>query len=284
MPPSSRVDNCRLCGVRGPLSREHIPPQVAWDGRFRVRVQNFEQLNAGRRGNHYQSGYFDWVLCEECNNRTGQWYGAEYVEWSRWGLKVLDDTSGRAEGEYEYSGYPLRIAKQVITMMIASSSEELTREFPELRSFVLDRYAVGLPAHVRVHTYFVASTEGRTTGLAWAQRSGGPRHRFCDISLPPMGYLLTVEGVPLDERPVDITWITTVPYDQKVRLRIHLPVLPTVSPYPGDFRSAREIRQHELQNFLTEKGHPDPEGEAERIMREDGGAYPPLDREPYSPW
>jgi len=50
MLPTDRMGSCRLCGIQSPLTREHIPPQAAWDGRFPVRVQNFEEFDTGKRG------------------------------------------------------------------------------------------------------------------------------------------------------------------------------------------------------------------------------------------
>ncbi len=91
------------------------------------------------------------------------------------------------------------------------------------------------------------------------------------MSLPPFGYVLTVSGEPLDDRPVDISWFTTCGYDEKRAVDLpHLPVLPT-QPFPGDYRSKDEIRHDFIINTLEGDGHPHPEEEARRIIESGEG-------------
>jgi len=166
-----------------------------------------------------------------------------------------------------YTGYPLRIAKQVVSTMIASSSKDLTTTRPDLATFVLEKEATVPPGSIRLSTYLCPTSTGRSTGLAFAMKVGEEPHWLVEFALPPFGYVLTVDGQPLDTRPIDISWFTACRYDEKRPVDLdHIPVLPTHEPFPGDYRSKDEIRRDYIINTLTAEAHASPESEASRIM------------------
>src|SRR5579871_2531124 len=147
---------CRLCGVLGPLSWEHVPPKAAFNKYPVVRATIEQMLTPGEwdgtSGTVQQRGSGAYTLCEKCNNNTGTWYGTEYAEWAKQGLERLlrvphEDCDHLA---VSFRGRPLRFLKQVITMSFSANGESFADIHPELVRFVLDWQAVGLPAEYRV--------------------------------------------------------------------------------------------------------------------------------------
>ena len=260
---------CRLCGTSGPLSREHIPPKSSLGtSGYSVTVQSGDEYFDGRPGRVYQRGFHAPVLCEACNNLTGAWYGAEFGKWSDWGRGLLDAMrTGSAARMPAYRGYPVRIAKQVITTMIAASTGDLLDRRPDLKSFVLNREEAAQPGQIQLTCYLCPSRSGRTTGVAVAMNPGHEPHVLIEFALQPFGYVLTLAGMPYDSRPVDIGRFATYGYNEERTIDlVELPVLPTHEPFPGDYRTKDEIRRDAIENMLCEDGHANPHAEAMRIF------------------
>lgn len=269
MPRAEVVGECRLCGKVGRLSKEHIPAKGAFKGRpYKVRVATGMEALEREGGQVFQRGYHAYVLCDECNQTTGAWYGDEFAKWSRWGFQLLDSMLQRTVPPVaEYTGYPLRIAKQVVSTMIASSAKDLTNTRPDLAHFVLEKEAVAPAGFIRLSTYLCPTSTGRSTGVACALKVGKEPHWLVEFALPPFGYVLTLSGEPFDPRPVDISWFTACQYGYKCPVALdHIPTLPTHQPFPGDYRSRDEIRRDYILDTLASEGHTSPDIEAARIL------------------
>lgn len=82
-----RIDFCHICGEKKKLSYEHIPPHSAFNNIPRKMVSaNIYDLNTknnwdikGHRYKSFQRGFGIYSLCEQCNSKTGDLYGKEYV-------------------------------------------------------------------------------------------------------------------------------------------------------------------------------------------------------------
>ncbi len=77
------AETCRVCRRNvARLTFEHVPPRAAFNSE-RTRVYGLEHwLQRGERGELHggrieQRGAGDLTLCEDCNNKTGSWYGNE---------------------------------------------------------------------------------------------------------------------------------------------------------------------------------------------------------------
>ena len=121
--------NCRICGVFGRLSWEHVPPEAAYNDYQVVRASQEQmtkpELWDGRRGEIQQRGSGNYTLCEPCNNKTGSWYGSEYVSWAKRGLERLQRIPPEEDRPFfvPFRGRPLRFLKQVITMFFSVNNE-----------------------------------------------------------------------------------------------------------------------------------------------------------------
>ncbi len=232
-------------------------------------MQDAEAYLQGRRGKLFQSGYHESVLCSECNNLTGSWYGREFARWSAWGDVLLSE-SLKAEPSIvpAFRGFPLRIAKQVIATMIIASQHELVEERPDLLEFVRSPRLVAAVGDIALSVYLCGTSTGRSTGLAVVARPGGEQHWLVEFALPPFGYLLTVSGEPFDSRPADIGWFTTCGYDDEREVELaELHILPTHEAFPADFRTSLEIRRDMIENILREQSRQNPRATADEIVR-----------------
>lgn len=274
MGKSKNIGVCRLCGQTGQLTNEHVPPKGSYhNSAFRVMVHTGEQALDGGRGRIYQRGFHVPSLCGPCNNNTGAWYGVEFSRWSQWGFTVLKAMREKDPPNVPvFVGYPLRIAKQVLSTMVAASQPALTAERPDLAPFLVNRDAVAQPGQFELSAYLCPTATGRSTGLAFAQRDGVSPHWLVEFALPPFGYVLTVRGNPLDPRPADIASFTLASYDDRQAIALpSIPVLPTILALPGDYRSADEIRCDVIENILRENNRPNASAEAHQIMERGEG-------------
>jgi len=266
---------CKLCGKHAQLTKEHIPSKGAYDRlSYRVRVLSGDQVFEGGRGEHYQRGFHARVLCAKCNNQTGAWYGDEFSAWTKWGFQLLHAMrQERPPLVAAYEGYPARIAKQVISTMIALAEDGFAERRPHLRDFVLDRHRVLEPDQLRLTMYLCPTRTGRSTGVVRALKRGSDAHVLIEFALRPFGYVLTLSGQPFDPRPISISWFAGCGYDER-RLVVpaQIPVLPTHEAIPGDYRTRDEIRLCVIVSILKEQRHPTPEEEAARIMASGEGS------------
>jgi hypothetical protein len=182
------------------------------------------------------------------------------------GIRVAR-TSRDAEARVAaYQGYVVRIAKQVITTMIASAQEGFADEHPELRQFVLDRESRLPPEKLRLSTYLCSTRTGRSTGLAVAMQAGASPHWMVEVALQPFSYVLSVSGETHYTGPVSIAEWGSYGYDEVATVTVpQIPLLPTHEAFPGDYRTKDEIRRDIALNILVQQGHIDPAGEANRL-------------------
>jgi hypothetical protein len=97
---------CHICGNVGPLSWEHVPPEAAYNEHPVVRATKEQLLMPeqwdGKRGLQGQRGSGAYSLCEPCNNKTGAWYGTEYVSWAKQEPEHLARIPPHEEGSFSF--------------------------------------------------------------------------------------------------------------------------------------------------------------------------------------
>ena len=152
------IGKCRLCGKVSKLSKEHVPPQKAFnqDTVIEYRLESWVRKQK-IKGKQRQGGIAEYTLCGQCNSDTGSWYGTEYVKWANIGFDVLnileknpDVLSNKSTIAVAFKDvYPLRFLKQVITCLFSvisvSPNSNFADDNPDLARFVLDRYQTNLP-------------------------------------------------------------------------------------------------------------------------------------------
>ena len=90
MSRGTRLGVCRLCGQKGELSFEHVPPKAAYNDQtvFRMEVEKFYELEDGQRPRGFQKrgGWGYHSLCIPCNNMTGRMYAPSFIKWCKEGM------------------------------------------------------------------------------------------------------------------------------------------------------------------------------------------------------
>jgi hypothetical protein len=229
----------------GPLSFEHVPPRAAFNDRP-VLLQEIDFWKVGpdhqATGRVQQRGRGAYTLCARCNNRTGRWYGSAFVAWCHQGMEILARSGGNPTLLYLNYLLPLRIIKQICAMFFSINPPTFQQANPELVRFVLDKERRFLSPKYRFWTYFNHEGHWRTSPVSAMLNMQTHRQSvMTETSFPPFGYLLTLGSEPLDGRLYEITRFARFAYNDFITLPMQLPVLPTHTLIPGDYRTREEI-------------------------------------------
>lgn len=206
-----------------------------------------EAINLGPeefpRGKIQQRGMGGYTLCEACNNRTGHWYGNQFVDWCYKGMSVLMGSGGHPNLSYVVHLYPLPVLKEIVTMLFSVNHDRFHGVHQELVRFVLNRDSTGLPDKYRFFTYFNTSPRFRAIGTAALMQVGRGRGPILisEFSYPPYGYVMTIHSESPDPRLFEISHFAQFEYYESAELALDLPVLPVHTPFPGDYRTKEEI-------------------------------------------
>lgn len=243
------IGTCRICGVDGKLTKEHIPPQAAFNDRRTVVLSGTQLINLGPdeypKGPVQQGGVHDYTLCSKCNNDTGSWYGNHFVGWCHQGMEFLQKTQGKPTLHYLYYVFPLHIIKQIIVMFFSVNALGFGKCNPELVRFVLNKNQKYLSPKYRVFVYYNISNKYRYSGVTGLLKlDKGENICFSEINYPPFGYVLTYDSEPPDDRLAEITPFANYSYGEFKVLNVKLPVLDTHLAHPGDYRTKAEIMKN----------------------------------------
>jgi hypothetical protein len=287
-----RYGRCRICHRFGRLTKEHVPPQSAFNDRgyLEYYVDKFneaERIKWETRDVN-SKGIYLFTLCENCNNRTGRLYGTEYGKFVQAFTAVASPEHARTLVTVEIESlFPLRVVKQAISMMLSTSeptsfggyelmaspfidpalippefdfrrvtSSHLRDIYEELRKFVLNKEAKGLPSDVRLYAYAVAN-EGSAlrTGIGIQARLKTQKvHWVAVVGLWPIHWVLQLHGDDLGDELLDLTDWANASFKTKRSEIIRIPCHWHVGRYPLDFRSQEEFRQDHFVNLMRLEG------------------------------
>lgn len=252
---------CRICGETKQLTEEHIPPRGAYNKHRAISISvdailGREDIELPEEGDLTQGGIRGFVLCAECNNKTGRW-GREYQEWAGRAMYLLrsqqelppevDEQPGHASlPEVTFKDvYPSRLIRQVLSMMLSiSGGAELGERFPFLRELVLGGAAGPLPAPLRIYFLLYGSTHARIAGgprgQAWL--SDHELRRALSVDFPPLAFVLLIEGPEINDLGIDVSSFTEWAVDRRGDIRFEdLPLGFGHKPWPADYRSKGQM-------------------------------------------
>lgn len=259
---------CHVCREEeARLSYEHVPPRAAFNEDPTI-VYGLDDWLARSEdgtmsgGRIEQRGAGRHTLCERCNSNTGSWYGNEIARAARAGAQLLIDAPLRefdqltehrwADVGFRQSStgpHPLHFIKQIVTMMLATSSAALSLEHPELGDFVLDRDRVGLSDRYRFYLSLFAGPRARSTGVARdIDFERGRDDTLVEVAWPPYAYVMTIDSEPEAIDTVDITDFVNVRYDQRADMRLSLLIGFGHTAIPVDYRTTAMIEQDRARN------------------------------------
>ncbi len=255
--PNIRNGRCHLCGQYGELTYEHVPPRKAFNDRPVVTAGFAEVMRLGPgeqiRGPVQQRGAGSYTLCHRCNNSTGHWYGPSFISWCYQGLDILIKTNGE-QPNLIYLNYlfPLRVIKQIITMFCSACGPDLVDAHPELTKFVLNRDYYNLNPIFRFFVFYNIEGRIRQSGVSGSLNTlTSERFIFSEIVFPPYGYVMTINSGPPDPRLVEIGFFSRYRYNDHDIKAMRLPLLPSHSHFPGDYRTIEEMERDASANEET---------------------------------
>lgn len=254
---------CHLCGEAGPLTREHIPPEAAFNNNpivlqiIDTALTTSTSRVVWKNGKKEQKGNWKYVLCEPCNNRTGSWYGPAYVSFITELARFAHiANTGAFLGSSLVDQFPLRVAKQALCMFAAVFPSEFINENQQFRRLLLNKEYRGSIEPFRLYVY-ARNTQGmRSSGPAAILRADEGSVRVVgEFSWWPVGWILTWNDVVFERSDAcEVSyWLTEFEYEQRETLALQIPCHWTETVYPLDFRSPKQVEQqrHENRGYLT---------------------------------
>lgn len=235
------IGECHLCGKIKPLSFEHIPPEKAFNDK-RIKAYSFEQLIGNKKGyKTFQHGFGDYTLCELCNNNTGSWYARAYIDFVHHELQHIQGIS-----DDEFSIYPLRVFKQILTMFFTVNYAKFREMYSWLSDYLLNKDDVNFLGGLKLYAYYVEDMRSTRISLGVVGILNTKTNQtacFSEFAYPPLGYILAYDDTVLDERLVDITFFSEYSYDQQATISLGIKALPIANTLFGEFRTAEEIER-----------------------------------------
>jgi hypothetical protein len=240
-----------LCGFHKVLTFEHLPAESSFNSEP-VEMFGLESwLNQASDGSmtggeRMERGAGAHTLCSSCNSGvTGGLYVAELKKWTHAGLLLLqtiyknrDVEEGNAVKWTLPNAYPARFLKQLIAMLASVNASEFLDHHPDLREFVLNRDAVGLPPRYQFYLTLVhpKSSVARFAGASprIAYGSWSPTW-VTDLVWPPFAYIMTIDE-PAPVLPLgNIISFANRKYNEREEITLQLQVVLGEQPYPGEF-------------------------------------------------
>lgn len=255
---ANNFGECRICGMIGKLTFEHIPPEAAFNDR-KVFHAKIDQLIGGKwtpgeplvGARQSQRGAGSYTLCAKCNNDTGSWYGSAYVDFAYQAMILLDRSKGKMSLAYPYKIFPLRVLKQIIAMFFSACGPGLQKTHPDLVRFVLNRETRILPKNIHIWIYLHSPADSistRQSGITGLMSLNGESQVFSEIAFPPFGLIMSFSEKPVHTDLCNIDHFGLETFNTWDVFFLKLPVLPVVSFFPGDFRTVDQIKETVAEN------------------------------------
>ena len=233
---------CWLCGtLTSVLTREHTPPRSAYNsGRVILQRPSDQAIELGylawKEDSAYLHGHFRRSLCERCNSLGGRAFVPAYSDFVHQVAQKVSTRIPLTSIEVEAVRNPQLILRQILLQLVTSNGPKFVEANNWIRPFLLTRKPCRLPDNV--HLYIFATQNGgmRSTGLTGQILLDKETFRvFSEFTHWPLGTILSFSEL-VDEPLLCITDWSEIPFRSKNRLTLKLPVNPTVSPCPLDFR------------------------------------------------
>lgn len=273
LPRKPIVGNCRLCGKKGQLTREHIPPRASGNTQRTQKQSLDDWINSPTpgmvptKGRIRQGGIFGYTLCRSCNSFTGKHYGGEYKRWSerarevlgRINIPALDQELGPFGDKVKFGTtdepiYPGAFVRQVLSCMCSlSGSWNLAGKHPELRRIILEQSVEPLPKKLDVSIALFLGPNARASGPQLMIDAKTKTWRWVmELAYPPFAFFMTIES-NLDDPGLGLMmtkWVEVEPSSKNMFEEI-IEVGFGWSPYPNDYRSTARINADKAKNAAT---------------------------------
>lgn len=210
---------CHVCLSKTNLTKEHIPPQSAFNDAKRlwerlILIPSKQSLKTKRDGK--QNGFWVRTLCRKCNSEKGAPYAEEYVNFVKDLVASPQLFAPTNDAKlFNIKANTFYIAKEITMMILANEPLSFAEENEELRKFVLNKKAIVKPPF-QILAFLVPDVPEAGTISQKHYRIDTMRRGFAfnggEISLYPFGFVYADkigEGYEIKSM-TDIThWFTT---------------------------------------------------------------------------
>ncbi len=262
-----QVGKCRVCGRIRELSREHVPPQAAFNKGLR-RLYVGEQVLRNNslpwkldelKPTTYQNGIKFPTLCVQCNGDTANWYVKQFAYFI---TEARNSAIIAAEKKLLSPGasvplcfreiHPLEVLKEVVTMFASVNHPDFFDRNSRLRDFVLNPLLMGLPAEsYRIGAYIAEGKISKYNGVqSIFHLSTGSARTVSELTAPPLGFVLELNPDYSTHFPYwDITFFASSFHPgQAANISINVPVIENNTPFPLDHRSRLDVSLQAMRN------------------------------------
>jgi hypothetical protein len=261
---------CRVCGGRGSLTFEHVPPMGAGNAR-NARLYGLENW-LGRdeetgepagRATILQRGTGAHTLCRRCNELAGARYVPELIDWTEraggglvHGQPSLAELDAELRPAYVTTTFervrPARFLKQVATMLLAIATPGFPPRHLDLCAFAQDPEWIGLPNELQFYLALYAGPLARFNGGTGRLRedgSGGWAQDYViELAHPPFAYVLSVdETLPAAETGC-ISSFADLSIDEVVDVELTMQVGFGHTAFPLDYRTKAKLDADRAEN------------------------------------
>lgn len=256
---------CHICGEYKELTFEHIPPRKAFNdsrgfvysGEEILHSSNFPWDTKNIKREQLQKGIGKYTLCGKCNNDTGSWYGNEFVDFINKSYQIINQNKIITNSWLSVTIpeiYPLKIAKQIVSMFLSNNSEYFSDRHPLLRSLILSKGKKGIsPDDYGLFLFILKSNYGRSAGVTPILKTDtGSSRVVSEFTWFPFGYVLELNPKYIKKEYCDITFfLNKFNLDDKRSINLTLPIRECHSILPTDYRTKEEIFEDTLKNLMN---------------------------------
>jgi len=239
-------DHCWLCDKYGTLTKEHIPPESAFNDCPMLLMKVDERsMRSGALewapGQRFGRGVYVRSVCARCNNRCGSKYGGAYVDLVRRVAERIGDVQEFHSASILAVKRPLAILKQVLFQFVSANGPGFVRANDWVAPFVRNQTNQSIPPDIGVYLFASNCRGARTTGVSsHIDLSRSQMNVMAEFSFWPLGTVLSWGHVSHRGLAPIHHWVQ-YPFDFKGSVDLHLPVNPIHSAYPMDFRSQSQM-------------------------------------------
>ena len=284
-----RYGRCRICLKFKELTKEHVPPERAFNDQAYYLHYVDEMDKADRiqweSREENTNGIYLFTLCSKCNNQTGYRYGRDYVGFVRTVEPfVRPENANQTVGVAMADFFPLRVVKQAISMILSTSQPTsfdqhkivgapgtqrsslsgieinlpdkpaLSRIYDELRLFVRYRDRTELPNSVKLYVFAGIGPIGFRTGVFfWADIVKKSGVCAAVTGFTPIHWVLVFDG-DLSDQLLDVTEWSNYAFKDRCTKTVQMPCYWFVGKYPLDFRSPEELYESNFRNSMKFEG------------------------------
>lgn len=241
--------HCWLCNRYGKLSKEHIPPESAFnDCPLLLQAVDERSNKTGvlewTQGDRFERGIYFRSLCENCNNKYGRLYGGAYVDLVRRIAERIGDVQQYHRISLPRVRRPLAVLKQVMLQFVTANGAGFVSANNWVAPFVRSRTNNQIPPDVAIYLFASNMRSSRKSGVSAHMELGtGKQNVVAEFTFWPLGTVISW-GELSDNRLTPIHHWANYSFNDPGTVDLELCVNPVASAYPIDFRSESQIQRN----------------------------------------